>query len=61
MKVLPLSFIWCMSFTTMAITWQGFGLVFWLSLLAFVSVNCYIGNKKNKERLERELDELFGE
>lgn len=61
MKVLPLSFIWCLSFVSMAITCMSFGTVFWLSLLAFVSVNCYIGNKKNKERLERELDELFGE
>lgn len=61
MKVLPLSFIWCMSFIAMAITCMSFGFMFWLSLLVFISTNCYMGSKKNKERLERELDELFGE
>lgn len=36
---------------------MSFGLIFWISFLAFAITCTYIG--KNSERLERELDELL--
>ncbi len=57
MKVLPILFIWCMSFVSMAITCMSFGLAFWLSFLVFTITCTYIG--KNNKRLEREFDELL--
>ena len=58
MKVLPLTFIWCISFVTMAITCMNCDLVFWLAFFVFAADNIYMG--KNTKRFEREIDELFG-
>lgn len=59
MKVLPLAFIWCVSFVTMAITCLNFGFVFWIAFAVFVLDNVYMS--KNHKRLEMELDEMLKE
>ena len=50
MKVLPLTFIWCISFVTMAITCMNCDLVFWLAFFVFAAGSIYMG--KNKEAWE---------
>ena len=55
MKVLPLTFIWCISF---AITCMNCDLIFWLAFFVFAADCIYMG--KNSKRLESEIDELFG-
>ena len=59
MKVLPLSFIWCVSFIVMAVTCVSLNLIFWLSLVVFSATCLYM--TRNSKRLEKELDEIFGE
>ncbi|WP_431422208.1 hypothetical protein [Bacteroides hominis] len=59
MKVIPLAFIWCVSFVVMAITCMSFNLIFFGAFVVFAADCVYIG--KNKERLEREIDEIFPE
>lgn len=58
MKVLPLTFIWCVSFIVMTITFQDFGAAFWVAFMAFAIVCVYMG--RHYKRLETEIDEIFG-
>lgn len=58
MKVLLLAWIWCISFIIMGITCMDCSWLFWLSFIVFAADSIYIN--KNAERLEREIDELFG-
>ena len=59
MKVLPLTFIWCISFVTMGFTCLKLEALFWISL--FILSLCSIYMSKHRKRLEREIDELFGD
>ncbi len=58
MRVLPLAFIWCVSFITMTITCLSFGFIFWIAFVVFAFDSVYIS--KNHKRLETEIDEIFG-
>ena len=49
MRVLPLTFIWCISFLTMGFTCMKLEALFWISSI-------YVG--KHRERLEREIEEM---
>jgi hypothetical protein len=58
MKILPLAFVWCVSFIVMAITCMSSNIVFWISFIVF-AIDC-IYMARNNNRLESEIDELFG-
>lgn len=56
MRVLPLTFIWCISFVTMGFTCLKMEVLFWISLFIFSLCSIYVG--KHRERLEREIEEM---
>ena len=58
MKIIPLSFVWCVSLICSCATVEGLGILFWVSLAMFAAVSVYIGS--NGKRLSSEVDQIFG-
>lgn len=57
MKILPLCFIWCISFMFMGYHLESLNFMFWFSFLVFSAVCIHMS--KNAKRLEKKIDEIF--
>lgn len=57
MKAIPLIIVWVTAFLVMLATCVSLNGLFWLSFLVFGAASVCMS--RNRERLERELDDMF--
>ena len=58
MKIIPLSFIWCISFVCACISVGNLDIFFWISFVVFSCASVYVS--RHKRKLSAEIDIIFG-